>query len=183
MRKASSLTLRLGIFFYDILRVFFLLTLLAGVTGDPSGPGGMFQGAPGGIRFPYMVYASPNALFPLMAFFLLIRPGESAAFVPLYMTGKAVSAAALAGWALFAFVKLRGFPPFMLLFFFLGAADLTTIAGTALLNLRGSAPKAGFCQTAVNGAGDSTGKAGVTGIAGASGAEQPARETDGEGEK
>jgi hypothetical protein len=134
MRKASSLTLRLGIFFYDILRVFFLLTLLAGVTGDPSGPGGMFQGAPDGLRFPYMVYASPNALFPLMSLFLLIRPGRSKTFAPLYMTGKVISAAALAGWAFFAFLKLRGFPPFMRLFFFLGAADLTTVAGTVLLN-------------------------------------------------
>jgi hypothetical protein len=134
MRKASSLTLRLGICFYDILRVFFLLALLAGVTGDLSGPGGMFQGAPDGLRFPYMLYAAPNALFPLMSLFLLIRPGESRAFVPLYMTGKLVSVAALAGWALFAFLKLRGFPPVMLLLFFLGAADLTTTAGTALLN-------------------------------------------------
>jgi hypothetical protein len=134
MRKASSLTLRLGIFFYDILRVLFLLALLIGVTGDPSGPGGMFQGAPDGLRFPYVVYAAPNALFPLMSFFLLIRPGESKAFVPLYMTGKVISVAALVSWALFAFLKLRGFPPFMLLLFFLGVADLTTVAGTALLN-------------------------------------------------
>jgi hypothetical protein len=155
MRKASSLTLRLGIFFYDILRVFFLVTLLAGVTGDPSGPGGMFQGVPDGIRFPYMVYAAPGALFPLMAFFLLIRPGESRAFVPLYMTGKVISAAALAGWAFFAFAKLHGFLPVMRLFSFLGAADLTTVAGTALLNFTSRADDA----------------------------ERPAQTTDGEGEK
>ncbi|MDR2049632.1 MAG: hypothetical protein LBP69_09285 [Treponema sp.] len=134
MRKASSLTLRLGIFFYDSLRVFFLLALLAGVTGDPSGPGGMFQGAPDGIRFPYILYAAPNALFPLISLFLLIRPGESAAFIPLYITGKAISIAALAGWVFFAFLKLRSLPPFILLFFCLGAADITAAAGTALLN-------------------------------------------------
>ncbi|MDR2768099.1 MAG: hypothetical protein LBB82_07215 [Treponema sp.] len=144
MRKASSLTLRLGIFFYDILRVFFLLALLAGVTGDPSGPGGMFQGAPDGLRFPYMVYAAPNALFSIMSFFLLIRSGESKAFVPLYITGKVISVTALVSWALFAFLKLRGFPPFMLLLFFLGAADLTTVAGTALLNA--ASPAAGAAE-------------------------------------
>jgi hypothetical protein len=157
MRKASSLTLRLGIFFYDILRGFFLLTLLAGVTGDPSGPGGMFQGAPDGLRFPYMMYASPNALFPLMSLFLLIRSAQSKAFVPLYMTGKVISVAALGGWAFFAFLKLRGLPPFMLLLFFLGAADLTTVAGTALLNFASRADD--------------------------SAVEQPAQTTDGEGEK
>ncbi|MDR2144230.1 MAG: hypothetical protein LBP29_07665 [Treponema sp.] len=135
MRKASSLTLRLGIFFYDSLRIFFLLALLVRVTGDPSGPGGMFQGTPDGMRFPYIIYAAPNALFPLMAFFLLIRPAESAAFVPLYITGKIISMAALAGWVLFAFLKLRSLPPFILLFFCLGAADITAAAGTALLNL------------------------------------------------
>jgi hypothetical protein len=128
-----------------------------------------------------MVYAAPGALFPLMAFFLLIRPGESTAFVPLYITGKVISAATIAGWALFAFIRLGGFPPFMLLFFFLGAADLTTIAGTALLNLRGSAPKAGFCQTAVatgDGVGTNGGSTGDSAVA-----EQPVQETGGEGEK
>jgi hypothetical protein len=143
MRKTSSLTLRLGIFFYDILRVFFLLALLAGVTGDTSGPAGMFQGSPDGIRFPYMIYAAPNALFPLMSLFLLIRPSESAAFIPLYMTGKIISTAALAGWALFAFLKLKSLPPIVLLFFCLGAADITSAVGTALLNftLRKTAPE------------------------------------------
>jgi hypothetical protein len=173
MRKASSLTLRLGIFFYDILRVFFLLALLAGVTGDPSGPGGMFQGAPGGLSFPYMVYAAPNALFPLMSLFLLIRPGESTAFIPLYMTGKVISVTALAGWALFAFLKLKSFPPFMLLFFFLGAADLTTVAGMALLNLalggRAGSGSAGFCPAGP----------GSIDIA----PEEPVQTTGGEGEK
>jgi hypothetical protein len=135
MRKASSLTLRLGIFFYDSLRVFFLLALLSGVTGDPSGPGGMFQGAPDGIRFPYILYAAPNALFPLLSFFLLIRPGESAAFIPLYITGKIISTAALAGWIFSVFLKLNGLPPLLLLFFCLGAADTTAAAGTALLNV------------------------------------------------
>jgi hypothetical protein len=70
-----------------------------------------------------------------MAFFLLIRPGESAAFVPLYITGKIISTAALAGWVLFAFLKLGTLPPFVLLFFCLGAADITAAAGTALLNV------------------------------------------------
>jgi hypothetical protein len=135
MRKASSLTLRLGIFFYDSLRVFFLLALLAGVTGNPSGPGGMFHGAPDGIPFPYIIYAAPNALFPLISFFLLIRPVESAAFASLYITGKAISTAALAGWAVFAFLGQGSLPPFILLFFCLGAADITAVAGTALLNV------------------------------------------------
>ncbi|MDR0402337.1 MAG: hypothetical protein LBH35_01965 [Treponema sp.] len=148
MRKASGFTLRLGILFYDCLRVFFLLALLAGVTGDLSGPGGMFQGTPDGMRFPYMVYAAPNALFPLMSFFLLIRPGESAAFIPLYTTGKAISLAAFAAWVLSAFTRLHGFPPGMFLFFFLGAADIITMAGMFVFRFASysGAPEPGFCQ-------------------------------------
>jgi hypothetical protein len=160
MRKASSFTLRLGIFFYDSLRVFFLLTLLAGVAGDPSGPGGMFQGAPDGIRFPYIIYAAPNALFPLMAFFLLIRPGESAAFIPLYISGKVISTAALAGWVLFAFLKLKSLPVFILLFFCLGAADITAAAGMALLNstLRKTADSTGSADNVGTGAAEDSGQ-------------------------
>ncbi|MDR1506187.1 MAG: hypothetical protein LBI67_03705 [Treponema sp.] len=134
MRKSSSLTLRLAIFLYDCLRVFFLLALLAIAAGDPSGPGGMFQGAPDVIRFPHVLYAAPNALFPLMSLFLFMRPAGSMAFIPLYITGKAVATAALSGWVLFACLKPQGLPPVALLFLFLGAADVTSMAGMALFS-------------------------------------------------
>jgi hypothetical protein len=53
-----------------------------------------------------------------------------------------------------------------------------------LLNLRGSAPKADLCQTAISSVGDSADKAGTVDIAtiGTNGIEQPIQETGREGE-
>jgi hypothetical protein len=56
----------------------------------------------GEIGCPYLGYGVPNALFPLMAFFLLVRPMEYRPYIHLYMAGKIIAVAANLGWLLFS---------------------------------------------------------------------------------
>ena len=60
----------------------------------------------GTVQVPYLLYSAPNALFPLMAFFLLIRPREYHAYLSLYIAGKSVALSAALGWLLFFFLRL-----------------------------------------------------------------------------
>ncbi|MDR2759844.1 MAG: hypothetical protein LBB78_10755 [Spirochaetaceae bacterium] len=53
--------------------------------------------------FPYLVYAVPNALFPLMGFFLLLRPEEYKGYVSLYLAGKTITVVSAIGWLIFSF--------------------------------------------------------------------------------
>jgi hypothetical protein len=132
MNKSTGFTLRLAVFVYDCLRLSFLLVLLLTFTGGITGPAGMFQAAPDAPRFPYMIYAAPHALFPLMSLFLLLRFAESRTFLPLYMTGKLISVAALAGWIFFFIIEKKELY-FLRWSFFLGAADLASAVGAVLL--------------------------------------------------
>jgi hypothetical protein len=146
MNKSTGITLRLAVFIYDCMRLFFLLTLLMIFTGNADGNVGMFQGAPA-WRFPYMVYAAPNALFPLMSLFLLLRFAESRAFLPLYMTGKLISVAALAGWMVAVIIEGRNLYAARWSLF-LGAADLASAVGAILLRTaETAAPAAGSGQS------------------------------------
>jgi hypothetical protein len=140
--RAPSLPLCLALLVYDCLRLLFLLAFLAAFLAAPGGPAGMFQGLPE-VSFPYIAFIAPNALFPLMSLFLLIRFGESKAFIPLYISGKVISAAALAGWIVSTVLRLKGFPPFMRWSFFLCTADLASVAGAVLLGLDGIGGRAG----------------------------------------
>ena len=83
---------------YDVIRMFIMLDLL--LTVIPLGEEPRLR------WFPSLVYAAPNAIFPLMGFFLLIRPGEYRPFTQLYLAGKTVSLAAALGWFLFSFQAL-----------------------------------------------------------------------------
>ena len=109
------------IFLYDCSRLYFLILMLPFFT---FGQG--FES----VKFPFLAYFSPNVLFPLMSFFLLIRFEASKAFIPLYITGKSLSLLCMIIWILFA---LRGVSDFSMLFwsFSLCAADLGTIMGFA----------------------------------------------------
>jgi hypothetical protein len=51
--------------------------------------------------FPYVVYTAPNALFPLMALFLLLHLEAYRPYLSLYMAGKTVSAASATVWLIF----------------------------------------------------------------------------------
>jgi hypothetical protein len=78
-----------GLFFYECLRlltlVFFLLLAA-------------FENASGGS---YAVYMSSNALFPLMALFIWLRPDIYRNYITLYIAGKIVSLVSFYSWEIF----------------------------------------------------------------------------------
>jgi hypothetical protein len=63
-------------------------------------------GGEGGIFFPYLPFAAANALFPLITFFLCLRPEQYQSYVFLYIAGKVVSITAAVGWMAFSFSSL-----------------------------------------------------------------------------
>jgi len=94
--------LRLTLFVYDVARLAALLSVLSAVF---PGLGG---GADGGLALPLVAYSAPNALFPLMGLFLLLRPADYAPFTPLYAAGKAIFASGVVAWFFFSFNALLG---------------------------------------------------------------------------
>jgi hypothetical protein len=94
IRRTLYRPLRIGLFIYDAVRMLIMLDLLIAVI--PLGEEPRLR------WFPYLVYAAPNAIFPLIGFFLLIRPGEYRPFTHLYLAGKTVSLAATLAWIAFS---------------------------------------------------------------------------------
>ena len=109
-----------AVFIYDCSRLFFMIVLLSVFLK----PGTDYKI----IRLPLIMFASPNALFPLMSFFLFVRFTASRAYIPLYITGKTLSMLCAAIWIL-----ISNKPAFntqeILWVIFLSAADLGTIMG------------------------------------------------------
>ena len=60
-----------------------------------------------GAFFPYLVYLSANALFPLMALFIWLRPEEYCNYLALYMAGKIIVVVSFFAWEFFS---SRDFP-------------------------------------------------------------------------
>jgi hypothetical protein len=127
MKERSHLTVRAAVFVYDCSRLLFLLILLMAYLGP--GPGGMFQGAD---NLPYLMYSAPQALFPLISFFLLIRFDTSKLYIPLYLTGKILCLLCLLLWILFTLQRVQEIPRSVVWSFFIGAADIGTIMGMIL---------------------------------------------------
>jgi hypothetical protein len=61
-----------------------------------------FRPGDGAGLFPWLVYAVPNALFPLMALFLWRRFSRYAVYAPLYISGKCIALASIAGFWIFS---------------------------------------------------------------------------------
>ena len=126
--------LRAALLVYEIIRLFFL-TALAVFLAPP-------------LSFPWPLYAVSNALFPLIALFLLAWLQAYRAYLPLYISGKAIALAASAGWCLFAgddVAALAAVNPRSVLvtlgtlaFFFFG--DAFSIAGAYHLHSRTEKP-------------------------------------------
>jgi hypothetical protein len=95
--------LKVVIFLYDLIRLPALLWVLPALLVMPE--------TAGDIGVPLAVYAAPNALFPLMALFLLLKPAEYRPFVPLYLAGKAAAVAANLGWFFASVGRLRAALP------------------------------------------------------------------------
>ena len=111
------------VFIFDCSRLLFLVAL----SGVFLRPGPDFKS----INLPLMMFVSPNALFPLISFFLLIRFDISKAYIPLYITGKALCLICLTVWLLFTLRQISDIRA-VLWAVFLSAADLATIMGMAL---------------------------------------------------
>ena len=62
----------------------------------------------GGAFFPYLVYLSANALFPLMALFVLLRPREYQNYLTLYMAGKIIGVVSFYTWQFFSSREFPG---------------------------------------------------------------------------
>jgi hypothetical protein len=98
IRRTPYRPLRIGLLIYDMVRMFIMLDMLLAVI--PLGE------EPWPRWFPFLVYAAPQALFPLMGLFLLIRPGEYRPFIQLYLAGKTVSLVSALGWTVFSLQAL-----------------------------------------------------------------------------
>ena len=87
-----------GLFFYECFRllvlVFFLMVTSA--ASPMETPAGLVNS---GI---YSVYMSSNALFPLMALFIWLKPGEYRNFTTLYMAGKVIAVITFYVWEIFS---------------------------------------------------------------------------------
>ena len=131
---------RAALFGYELLRLLFLAFSFAFF---PS-----LQAVLRGGVFPFLVYMSSNALFPLICFFLLLRPGEYRNYLPLYMAGKTIAVVLFYVWAVFTFYleseameqRFWGrdtYTEMMILLggsFFISLGDVLSIIGTWILN-------------------------------------------------
>ena len=103
--------LRAGLFFYECLRLFLLVVFIyAASMGDGLNP----------REFPFLVYLSANALFPMMALFLWLRPDEYRSYLNLYVAGKTIVLVTFYIWQVFTAregfgVKNSAFTVFFLL--------------------------------------------------------------------
>ncbi|MDR1400344.1 MAG: hypothetical protein LBJ41_10515 [Treponema sp.] len=80
--------LRVALFVYELFRLLILLGVFV-VVPMVSQP---FE------TFPFLLYIVPNALFPLMAFFLLLDFFYYIPYLSLYMAGKTIAVASFIGW-------------------------------------------------------------------------------------
>jgi hypothetical protein len=76
--------------------------------------------------FPYMFYAVPNGLFPLMSLFLCINLNAHKSFIALYMAGKILAAVSVFAWLVFSLPRIS-------LFFAEGGRSILAVTGTVLL--------------------------------------------------
>ena len=90
--------LRSGLFLYECLRLLVLVFFLL-LAPQEGALGGALSGS-------FTVYMSSNALFPLMALFIWLKPDEYKNYITLYMAGKFVFLISFYSWEFFT---LSGF--------------------------------------------------------------------------
>jgi hypothetical protein len=88
-----------------------------------AGPGG-------GGTFPWLVYAAPNALFPLMTLFLWRSFSRCGAYAPLYTAGKCVALVSTVAFCIFSRQN-------MYTGFYLGLAGILLVLGSLVFLLAG----------------------------------------------
>jgi hypothetical protein len=124
MSKSSRLV-SAAILFFDCSRLLFLLSLLTAYAK----PVELLKGG----NFPFLLFVAPNALFSLISLFIFTHPESTEAYKPLYITGKSLSVLCMALW----FLDQMSFPMvnFILWTGIIGIADISTIAGMAVLGI------------------------------------------------
>ena len=122
---AGSRRISAALFFYECFR----LLMLAAFLYIVSSPGSGFSG--GGLAnetfFPYIVYISSSALFPLMAMFMWLRPEEYRNYLTLYMAGKIIAAVSFYAWGFFSSREFPGMENI--------ARSITLLGGSVLISL------------------------------------------------
>ena len=127
--------LRITLFFFDLVRllllaVSFMLFTAIRIEGTAD-------------IFPYLVYLSANALFPLISLFLLIKPLEYINYLPLYIAGKTLSVILFYIWAAVflpfeaGFLSSEYYARGILLLgcvFFVSLEDALSIIGSLIIN-------------------------------------------------
>ena len=117
--------LRVGLFFYEIVRLLLLIACLF----IPSLEGGFNGGGMGSRTFsPQMVYLSANALFPLMALFLWLKPEEYRSYLNLYIAGKIIGLISFYAWEVFSFREFFRTVNFFKNMILLGSSVLISLA-------------------------------------------------------
>ncbi|MDR3122497.1 MAG: hypothetical protein LBU16_01800 [Treponema sp.] len=110
--------LRLVFLGYDFIRLVVMTSLLVTfVQSASSHDGGVF---------PYVFYAVPNGLFPLMSFFLCVNLGAYRPFIALYMAGKTLAVVSVFAWLVFSLPRISAS-------FFEGGRLTFVVVGIALL--------------------------------------------------
>jgi len=119
--------LRAGLFFYECLRLLLLVVFIyAASLGNSFGVKG----------FPYLVYLSANALFPMMVLFVWLRPEEHWNYLSLYMAGKIIGLITFYIWQYFSSREFLGTESQVIgTFLFFGSAILCL---TDILSLWGA---------------------------------------------
>jgi hypothetical protein len=116
--------LRFVVFIYDFARLVVMTSLLITFAQPVSSHDG-------GV-FPYMFYAVPNGLFPLMSFFLWVNLGAYKPFIALYIAGKILAVVSVFAWLIFSLPRISAS-------FLENGRSLFIVTGTALLLSAGDA--------------------------------------------
>ena len=93
------------LFVYEILRILLLVVFLYIAPSELSAPVGNDTS---GAFFPYLVFLSANALFPLMALFVWLRPEEYRNYLTLYIAGKIIGVVSFYAWEFFSSREFPG---------------------------------------------------------------------------
>ena len=111
--------LQTGLFIYECLRLLLLVVF-------------MFIAPPEGsvveAFFPYVVYLSANALFPLMALFIWLRPEEYRNYSVLYIAGKIIVVISFFAWEFFSSREFPGIENVAIGFVLLGGSVFLCLA-------------------------------------------------------
>jgi hypothetical protein len=105
-----------GLFIYECLRLLILVFFL------------LFASLESAISGSYTVYMSSNALFPLMALFIWLRPDEYSNYSALYIAGKLVFLVSFYSWEIFTLRDFVRDENFMKNIVLLGGGALISLA-------------------------------------------------------